>query len=45
MLKRRFSEFDLIISDEAHRTTGAHEMNKDASVFTKVHDNEKLKVN
>lgn len=38
-----FPEFDLIISDEAHRTTGAHEMNKDASVFTKVHDNEKVK--
>lgn len=41
--KEGFPEFDLIISDEAHRTTGAHEMNKDASVFTKVHDNEKVK--
>ncbi|UEX90615.1 DEAD/DEAH box helicase family protein [Staphylococcus ratti] len=43
--KEGFTEFDLIISDEAHRTTGAHEMNKDASVFTKVHDNENVKGN
>ncbi|MDW4356533.1 DEAD/DEAH box helicase [Mammaliicoccus vitulinus] len=41
--KEVFPEFDLIISDEAHRTTGAHEMNKDASVFTKVHNNENVK--
>ncbi|HDA8161128.1 DEAD/DEAH box helicase [Staphylococcus aureus] len=41
--KEGFPEFDLIISDEAHRTTGAQEMNKDASVFTKVHDNENVK--
>lgn len=41
--KEGFPEFDLIISDEAHRTTGVHEMNKDASVFTKVHDNENVK--
>lgn len=41
--KEGFPEFDLIISDEAHRTTGAHEMNKDASAFTKVHDNENVK--
>lgn len=41
--KEGFPEFDLIISDEAHRTTGAHEMNKNASVFTKVHDNENVK--
>ncbi|OMH90343.1 type ISP restriction/modification enzyme, partial [Staphylococcus argenteus] len=41
--KEGFPEFDLIISDEAHRTTGAHEMNKDSSVFTKVHDNENVK--
>lgn len=38
-----FPDFDLIISDEAHRTTGAHEMNKDASAFTKVHNNENVK--
>lgn len=41
--KEEFPEFDLIISDEAHRTTGAHEMNKDASAFTKVHDNQNVK--
>ncbi|PTJ55371.1 helicase [Staphylococcus saprophyticus] len=41
--KEEFPEFDLIISDEAHRTTGAHEMNKDASSFTKVHDNENVR--
>lgn len=41
--KEGFPEFDLIISDEAHRTTGAHEMNKDASAFTKVHNNENVK--
>lgn len=37
--KEGFPEFDLIISDEAHRTTGAHEASKEASVFTKVHSN------
>ena len=31
-------EFDLIVADEAHRTTGASEMG-DPSVFTKVHSN------
>lgn len=41
--KEGFPEFDLIISDEAHRTTGAHEMNKDASAFTKVHYNENVR--
>lgn len=41
--KEEFPEFDLIISDEAHRTTGAHEMNKDASVFAKVHDNKNVR--
>lgn len=35
--KEGFPEFDLIISDEAHRTTGAHEASKEASVFSKVH--------
>ncbi|EGP4719835.1 DEAD/DEAH box helicase [Enterococcus faecium] len=35
--KEGFPEFDLIISDEAHRTTGAHESSKEASVFSKVH--------
>lgn len=37
--KEGFPEFDLIISDEAHRTTGAHESSKEASAFTKVHSN------
>ncbi|WP_420999903.1 DEAD/DEAH box helicase [Carnobacterium maltaromaticum] len=37
--KEGFTEFDLIISDEAHRTTGAHEASKEASAFTKVHSN------
>lgn len=32
-------EFDFIISDEAHRTTGAHESTKEASIFAKVHSN------
>lgn len=34
-----FAEFDLIICDEAHRTTGAKLASEDESVFTKVHDN------
>lgn len=38
--KQRFPDFDFIIADEAHRTTGAHESNKDKSFFTKVHDEE-----
>ena len=32
--------FDLIICDEAHRTTGIKQQNKIQSPFTKVHDNE-----
>ena len=34
-----FAEFDLIICDEAHRTTGAKLESEDESTFTKVHDN------
>lgn len=37
-----YSEFDLIICDEAHRTTGAKLSGQDESAFTKVHDNEFL---
>ena len=37
--KEGFPEFDLIISDEAHRTTGAHESSKEASIFSRVHSN------
>jgi len=34
-----FTEFDLIICDEAHRTTGVTLEGQDESAFTKVHDN------
>jgi predicted helicase len=34
-----FEEFDLIICDEAHRTTGATLAGKDESAFIRVHDN------
>lgn len=40
--KEGFPEFDLIISDEAHRTTGAHELDKEDSAFSKVHDNKSV---
>ncbi|MBL7845776.1 MAG: DEAD/DEAH box helicase [Cyclobacteriaceae bacterium] len=35
-------EFDLIICDEAHRTTGVTISGQDESAFTKVHDNKFL---
>ncbi|WP_320163454.1 type ISP restriction/modification enzyme [uncultured Trichococcus sp.] len=38
-----FYEFDLVICDEAHRTTGATEMGKEASAFVKVHSDKNLK--
>ena len=38
LLKNGFSEFDLIICDEAHRTTGVSLAGEDESTFTKVHD-------
>ena len=41
--KEGFPEFDLIVADEAHRTTGAQEAGKDESHFTKVHDNNIVK--
>ena len=41
--KEGFPEFDFIISDEAHRTTGAHEATKEASAFSKVHSNTNVK--
>lgn len=41
--KEGFPEFDFIISDEAHRTTGAHEAAKEASAFSKVHSNTNVK--
>jgi predicted helicase len=36
-------EFDLIICDEAHRTTGVTLSEEDASAFTRVHDNDFIK--
>ncbi len=36
-------EFDLIICDEAHRTTGVSLAGEDESAFTKVHDNNFIK--
>lgn len=39
ILKNGFNEFDLIICDEAHRTTGVSLAGEDESAFTKVHDN------
>lgn len=41
--KEGFPEFDLIIADEAHRTTGAKALGDEASVFTKVHDDSNVK--
>lgn len=41
--KGGFPEFDLIIADEAHRTTGAHESSKEDSAFSKVHSNTNVK--
>ena len=35
----RFAPFDLIVCDEAHRTTGVTVSGKDESAFVKVHDN------
>lgn len=40
-----FPEFDIIICDEAHRTTGAKALGEDASVFTRVHNNSYIKGN
>ena len=40
---KKFGEFDLIICDEAHRTTGVTLKNEDESNFVKVHSNEFLK--
>ncbi len=38
LMKNGFTEFDLIICDEAHRTTGVTLADEDESAFTKVHD-------
>lgn len=39
----KYSEFDLIICDEAHRTTGVSLAGEDESAFTKVHNNDFIK--
>lgn len=41
--KEGFPEFDLIIADEAHRTTGAKALGDEDSSFTKVHSNSNVK--
>jgi predicted helicase len=43
LLKNGFPEFDLIICDEAHRTTGVSLAGEDESAFTKVHDPDFIK--
>jgi predicted helicase len=42
-MKNGFPEFDLIICDEAHRTTGVSLAGVDESAFTKVHDADFIK--
>lgn len=42
-MKKGFSEFDMIICDEAHRTTGVTLSGEDESAFTKVHDSNFIK--
>ncbi len=39
----KYAEFDLIICDEAHRTTGVTLADNDESSFVKVHDNDFLR--
>ncbi|QOG32400.1 MULTISPECIES: DEAD/DEAH box helicase [Enterococcaceae] len=41
--KNGFYEFDLVICDEAHRTTGKTELGGEATAFTKVHSDENIK--
>ena len=43
LLKNDFPEFDLIVCDEAHRTTGVSLAGEDESTFTKVHDADFIK--
>ncbi|HQB28570.1 MAG TPA: DEAD/DEAH box helicase family protein, partial [Paludibacter sp.] len=42
-MKKGFPEFDLIICDEAHRTTGVSLAGEDESAFVKVHDGDFIK--
>lgn len=39
----KFAQFDLIICDEAHRTTGVSLVGEEESAFTKVHNNDFIK--
>ena len=41
--KRGFPEFDIVVCDEAHRTTGVESSAKSASAFVAVHDNDFVK--
>lgn len=41
--KNGFYDFDLVICDEAHRTTGATESGKESSAFVKVHSDNNIK--
>lgn len=41
--KKGIPKFDLVICDEAHRTTGATNADKDDSTFVRVHDNKNIK--
>lgn len=43
LLRNDYPEFDLIICDEAHRTTGVSLAGQDESAFIKVHDSEFIK--
>ncbi len=43
LLRNGFPEFDLIICDEAHRTTGVSLAGEDESAFIKVHDADFIK--
>ena len=41
--KHNFPEFDLIICDEAHRTTGQIKSDKEASYFVIIHDQSRIR--
>lgn len=41
--KQGFYSFDLVVCDEAHRTTGTTELGKEGSAFKKVHSNDNIK--
>ena len=43
LLKNGFSEFDLVICDEAHRTTGVKLPGKDESAFVRIHEQNFIK--